>query len=121
MLRRAVRGQAIQHLLGHVLEQVVRDLPQGLRRLVRGYRVCPLAMWVDVFLQLVQRFRNQGRDRLACLLGERDQQAFLFRREVKRVCFHSLTIPKAPRICKKSSRGGWEKSRATKGQKRRLR
>jgi hypothetical protein len=26
----------------------------------------------------------------------------LFRRQVKRGCFHSLTIPKAPRICKES-------------------
>ena len=55
---------------------------------------------VHVFLQLVQRFRKQGRDRLACLLGERDKQVFLFRRQVKRVRFHTLTIPKAPRICK---------------------
>ena len=29
---------------------------------------------VHVFLQVVQRFRKQGMDRLASLLGERDQQ-----------------------------------------------
>ena len=81
MLHRAIRGQAIQHLLGHVLEQVGSDLPQGLCHLVRGWgRVLrPLAVCMYVFLQCVQSFRNQGRDRLACLMGERDKQVFLFR------------------------------------------
>ncbi len=55
---------------------------------------------VHVFLQFVQRFRNQGRDGLACLLGKRDKQIFLFRRQIKRIRFHGLTIPKAPCICK---------------------
>ena len=35
---------------------------------------------VHVVLQLVQRCCKQGRDRLAGLLSERGQQAFLFRR-----------------------------------------
>ena len=30
-----------------------------------------------VFLQLLQRFRQQGRDRLACRTRERDQRTFL--------------------------------------------
>lgn len=53
-----------------------------------------------VFLQCVQRFCNQGRNWLACLLGKRDKQIFLFWRQMKRTRFHGLTIPKAPRICK---------------------
>lgn len=57
---------------------------------------------VDVLLQCVQRFCNQDRDGLACLLGKRDKQIFLFRRQMKRIRFHGLTIPKAPCLCK-----GW--------------
>jgi len=54
----------IQRLLGHVLEQVGSDPHRG----------C-----------IIHRFRNQGRDRLACLMGERDKQVFLFRLQFKRV------------------------------------
>jgi hypothetical protein len=47
-----------------------------------------------VFLQLFQRFGQQDRDRFARLSGERGKQAFLFGRQVKRCCFHSLKVPR---------------------------
>ena len=70
----------------------LRPMPIMARVLDPGY--------VDVLLQCVQRFCNQGGDGLACLLGKRGKQIFLFRRQMKRIRFHGLTIPKAPCICK---------------------
>src|SRR5438552_2117769 len=105
MLGCAIRGQAIQDLLGYVLEQVVRDLPEGLRPLGRrkGRVVRSLTVWAYVFLQIVQRFCQQDRNRLPRLMGEGDQQGFLFRRQLKRLRSHKLTIPRVPHICKASS------------------
>ena len=55
---------------------------------------------MHVFLQVVQRFRNQGIDWLAGLLGERSQKTLLCGCQIKRVRFHRLTIAKAPNIRK---------------------
>jgi len=57
---------------------------------------------MHLFLQPLQRFRHQGRDRLARLLGERHQQTFLFQCQLKWVCVHTLAISRAWHIFKKS-------------------
>ena len=72
--------------------------------LVRGVRG---AIGMHGLLQPLQRFRKQGKNRLARLMGECDKQTFLFRRQSKRARFHSLTIPRAPHIFKERLRLGY--------------
>jgi hypothetical protein len=111
MLRSPINRETSEVLFRDLCHKLGSDFPdmffpgrrgrsrRGLLPLPTMARVLDLG-GVHVFQQLVQRFRNQGRDRLARLLGERDKQIFLFRRQIKRIRFHRLTIPKAPCICK---------------------
>jgi len=129
MLGSPINGKTHEVLLRNLCHELSGDLPDMFflgRRGEKRRGVVPMPTMarvldlccVHVFLQLVQRFRNQGRDRFSCLLGERDKQVFLFRRQVKRVRFHTLTIPKAPRFCKESreedgKRAGKRRGRAS--------
>jgi hypothetical protein len=81
MCPQAYAGQVIQRLLGHVLEQVGSDLPQGFH-----HPTLP-----------------QSEQGLACLSHGRARQADLFVPALdQKRRFHSLTMPRAPCICKES-------------------
>jgi len=111
MLRSPINRETREILFRNLCHELSGDFPDmffpgrsdrnrgSLRSMLIMARVLDLGC-VDVLLQFVQRFCNQGRDGFACLLSKRDKQIFLFRRQMKRIRFHGLTIPKAPCICK---------------------
>ena len=85
MLHRPINREPREILFGNLCHELGGDFPDrfflgrrgGHRRgLFAGSTMARIVdlCCVHVFLQVVQRFRNQGLDRLAGLLGERGQQ-----------------------------------------------
>src|SRR2546426_7448751 len=128
MLFGPIHGQLGEVVVWDIVEQVGSDFPEmlvarGGRVVRRGCRRVTVARGrrgmgarLHLVLQPRQCFGQQGRDRLARLIGECDQQVFLFRRQIKSMRVHRLTIPRAPPLCKASpERDGRDSQRDGQG------
>ena len=102
MLRSAIDRETREVFFGHLGHEFGGDFPNMFFLARRGENgrglfsmltmVMVLGLFcVYAFLQLVQGFRKQGRDRLAGLLGEGGKQSFLFGRQIIRVV--SIVLP----------------------------
>ena len=103
MLRRPIDRETREILFGNFCHELGGNFPDRFFLGRRGghrrglFARSTIARMLDPFcvhvsLQVVQRFRKQGIDRLASLLGERSQKTSWCGCQIQRVRFHRLTI-----------------------------
>ncbi len=108
----AIGGKVVQFFVRNVMAGFLEAFPDRLAGWDRGRRrrfhvlrltaICATISEAHLFLQPFERCLNKGKDGFACLLGQRDKQGFLFRRQFKWCCFHNHTVSRTPNVCKKS-------------------